>query len=180
MQFLKTLFWVLIAVIVALFASRNWADVTLNLWGDIQADIKLPLLLLIVFLLGFLPTWLIHARADLVAQPPARSARAQSVEPVATAEPVPERRGAGHMKPIFVAIDTPDVHRAAADIADAVRGHAGGVKLGLEFFLRQRARRRAAHRRARAAGLPRPQASRHPEHGRQGGPGARACSSRRS
>ena len=59
MQFLKTLFWVLIAVLVALFASRNWTDVTLNLWGDIQADMKLPVLLLFVFLLGFLPTWLI-------------------------------------------------------------------------------------------------------------------------
>jgi len=59
MQFLKTLFWVLIAVIVVLFASRNWSDVTLNLWGDIQADVKLPILLLFVFLLGFLPTWLI-------------------------------------------------------------------------------------------------------------------------
>ena len=59
MQFLKTLFWVLIAVVVALFASRNWSDVTLNLWGDIQADIKLPILLLAVFLVGFLPTWLI-------------------------------------------------------------------------------------------------------------------------
>ena len=57
MQFLKTLFWVLIAVLVALFASRNWSDVTLNLWGDIQADIKLPVLLLVVFLLGFVPTW---------------------------------------------------------------------------------------------------------------------------
>ena len=37
------------------------------------------------------------------------------------------------MKPIFVAIDTPDVHRASA-IARDVRGVAGGVKLGLEFF----------------------------------------------
>jgi uncharacterized integral membrane protein len=59
MQFLKTLFWVLIAVVVVLFASRNWSDVTLNLWGDIQADIKLPVLMLIVFLMGLLPTWLI-------------------------------------------------------------------------------------------------------------------------
>lgn len=59
MQFLKTLFWVLAAVVVALFAARNWTTVTLNLWGDIQADIKIPLLLLIVFLLGFLPPWLI-------------------------------------------------------------------------------------------------------------------------
>jgi uncharacterized integral membrane protein len=59
MHFLKTLFWVLVAVIVVLFASRNWTDVTLSLWGDIQADIKIPVLLLIVFLAGFLPTWLV-------------------------------------------------------------------------------------------------------------------------
>lgn len=59
MQFLKTLCWVLAAVVVALFASRNWVPVTLNLWGDIQADIKIPALLFALFLLGFLPTWLI-------------------------------------------------------------------------------------------------------------------------
>jgi putative membrane protein len=59
MQFLKTLFWVLVAVLVALFATRNWSDLTLNLWGDIQADMKIPVLMLIIFLLGFLPTWLI-------------------------------------------------------------------------------------------------------------------------
>src|SRR3954462_5687725 len=37
------------------------------------------------------------------------------------------------MNPIFVAFDTPDVHRAAA-LAREVRRIAGGVKLGLEFF----------------------------------------------
>jgi orotidine-5'-phosphate decarboxylase len=37
------------------------------------------------------------------------------------------------MSPIFVAIDTPDLGRARA-LATAVRSHAGGVKLGLEFF----------------------------------------------
>jgi uncharacterized integral membrane protein len=57
MQFLKTLFWVLIAVLIALFSTRNWFDVTVTLWGDIQADIKLPILLLIAFLIGFAPTW---------------------------------------------------------------------------------------------------------------------------
>ena len=59
MQFLKTLFWVLVAVGVALFAMRNWTNVTLSLWGDIQADINLPLLMLLAFLLGWLPTYLI-------------------------------------------------------------------------------------------------------------------------
>jgi orotidine-5'-phosphate decarboxylase len=40
------------------------------------------------------------------------------------------------MSPIFVAIDTPDLDRAIA-LAEAVKGHAGGVKLGLEFFSAQ-------------------------------------------
>jgi orotidine-5'-phosphate decarboxylase len=40
------------------------------------------------------------------------------------------------MNPIFVAIDTPDLDRALT-IAEAVRGEAGGVKLGLEFFSAQ-------------------------------------------
>ena len=40
------------------------------------------------------------------------------------------------MKPIFVAIDTPDLRRAQ-ELAEAVRDHAGGVKLGLEFFSTQ-------------------------------------------
>lgn len=35
--------------------------------------------------------------------------------------------------PIFVAIDTPDMDRARS-IATAVKRHAGGLKLGLEFF----------------------------------------------
>ena len=59
MQFLKTLFWVLVAVVVVLFATRNWTPVTLNLWDDIQADVKIPVLLFAFFLLGFLPTWLL-------------------------------------------------------------------------------------------------------------------------
>jgi uncharacterized integral membrane protein len=95
MQFLKTLFWVLIAVIVVLFGTRNWSDVTLNLWGDIQADIKLPILLLIVFLVGFVPTWSImrariwsHRRRidamerNRLASLPPEAARAGNGEPV--------------------------------------------------------------------------------------------------
>jgi len=35
--------------------------------------------------------------------------------------------------PIFVAIDTPDLERAKG-LAKAVKRHAGGIKLGLEFF----------------------------------------------
>jgi uncharacterized integral membrane protein len=61
---LKTLLWIVIAVLVTLFAAQNWRDVTIDLWGDLQADVKIPVLLLIVFLIGFLPTLLIY-RAKL-------------------------------------------------------------------------------------------------------------------
>jgi uncharacterized membrane protein YciS (DUF1049 family) len=64
MQFLKTLFWVVIAVFLAILGSRNWHDVTMNLWGDIQVDIKLPFLVIILFLIGWLPTYLLF-RAKL-------------------------------------------------------------------------------------------------------------------
>jgi lipopolysaccharide assembly protein A len=57
MNFLKTLFWVVLAVSLAIFANRNWTDVTISLWGDIQADVKLPFLLLLAFLIGFLPPY---------------------------------------------------------------------------------------------------------------------------
>jgi lipopolysaccharide assembly protein A len=59
MQFLRTLLWVVIAAFAAIIASENWRDVTLDLWGDLQADIKIPVLLIFAFLVGFLPTWLI-------------------------------------------------------------------------------------------------------------------------
>jgi len=96
MQFLKTLFWVLIAVLVALFARANWTPVTLNLWNDIQADTKLPVLVVVGFLIGWLPTWLIlrariwsmQRRLDAMernrlAALPADGSAADEAEPVA-------------------------------------------------------------------------------------------------
>ena len=63
MQFLKILLWVVIAVLLTIIGMRNWNDVTVNLWGDIQADIKLPVLLAAAFLVGFLPPYvLLRAR----------------------------------------------------------------------------------------------------------------------
>ena len=58
MQFLKTLFWVVVAVLLFYLSSRNWHDVTLNLWGDIQVDIKTPVLMGLLFMIGWLPTYL--------------------------------------------------------------------------------------------------------------------------
>ena len=72
MQFLKTLFWMVVAVSIAIFATRNWRDVTIDLWGPLAADIKLPLLMAVMVVLGWLPTWLVlrsrlwHVRRKLM------------------------------------------------------------------------------------------------------------------
>ncbi|HEX8528004.1 hypothetical protein [Allosphingosinicella sp.] len=60
MQFLKTLFWVILAIVLVLFAGKNWHPVTIELWGGLLADVKLPLLVLVAFLAGFLPTFFVY------------------------------------------------------------------------------------------------------------------------
>lgn len=59
MQFLRTLLWVLVAAALSIFAAANWNDVTIALWGGLLVTIKLPFLLLLAFIAGWLPTWLI-------------------------------------------------------------------------------------------------------------------------
>ncbi|MES2058825.1 MAG: lipopolysaccharide assembly protein LapA domain-containing protein [Pseudomonadota bacterium] len=55
MQFLKILFWCLLAFIAALFTIGNWTTVSLKLWGGLVAEVNLPLLLFVTFLIGFVP-----------------------------------------------------------------------------------------------------------------------------
>ena len=60
MQFLKILFWCLLAFLAALFTIGNWTNVQIKLWGGLIAEVNLPLLLLAMFLLGLLPMLLYH------------------------------------------------------------------------------------------------------------------------
>ncbi len=60
MQFLKTVFWVFVAVIIAIVARNNWTPVKLKLWDNLELVTQLPVLLGIAFLVGLLPTFLIH------------------------------------------------------------------------------------------------------------------------
>jgi putative membrane protein len=60
MQFLKGLFWFLLAVVLVVFAFANWTTVPIKLWGGLVAEVNLPMLLLVMFLLGLVPTLLYH------------------------------------------------------------------------------------------------------------------------
>jgi hypothetical protein len=59
MSFLKTLLWIVVAVIVALFCFNNWTVVDVNLWSGLILETKLPLLLAVFFLLGLIPPLLL-------------------------------------------------------------------------------------------------------------------------
>jgi len=60
MQFLRTAFWVVLAIIIMIFSFANWNPVTINLWGGLQLETKLPLLVIVAFLAGSLPFWALH------------------------------------------------------------------------------------------------------------------------
>jgi len=60
MAFLRTLFWIAVTVIVVVFSVRNWVAVPINLFGDTVVETKLPMLLLIGFLIGFVPLYAWH------------------------------------------------------------------------------------------------------------------------
>ena len=90
MNFLRTLFWVVVAVSLAIFANRNWNDVIINLWGNIQADVKLPFLLLLTFLLGFLPPYLVMRSRVWGLKRKLALAERPSVPPIAAPQPAEE------------------------------------------------------------------------------------------
>jgi lipopolysaccharide assembly protein A len=60
MSFLKTLFWVIFLVGFTIFAVNNWQPVSVKLWGGLWLDTKLPALIGLSFLTGFLPLYIWH------------------------------------------------------------------------------------------------------------------------
>lgn len=60
MRFLNLLFWLVIVALATSLAVENWRDVTIDLWGNLQADIKIPVLLAFMFLIGWLPAYILH------------------------------------------------------------------------------------------------------------------------
>ena len=105
MRFLKALFWIFVGVAVALFIFANKdEEVTVTLWRDVAWIMKLPTLVFAVFLVTFLPTFLIgrakiwQLRRRLDTQPqvnvanmpePVRPPRPVRPDTVAEMEPPP-------------------------------------------------------------------------------------------
>jgi hypothetical protein len=59
MQIIRTVIWVLLFVALVLFSLGNWAPVEIKIWEGLILETKLPALVLVSFLLGLLPMWLL-------------------------------------------------------------------------------------------------------------------------
>ena len=61
MQVLKTILWALLLVVLVAFSVANWEpQVTVQIWEGIVLDTKIPALVIVSFLIGFVPMWLFH------------------------------------------------------------------------------------------------------------------------
>lgn len=88
MSFLKTLFWIVVAVVVALFCVSNWTLVGVKLWNGMILETKLPLLLGFFFLLGLVPPLLLWQATRYRLRRTKRTQPLPSPAPVPTQEPM--------------------------------------------------------------------------------------------
>ena len=58
MQVVRIILWVIILIAVTVFSIFNWREVEVVIWDNLVLETKVPALVIISFLLGFLPTWL--------------------------------------------------------------------------------------------------------------------------
>ena len=90
MQIVRTVIWVLLLVALAIFTYANWQPVTVRIWDNLLLDTMLPAIVVVSFLIGFLPMWLYHRAAKwqfnrriAALEAAARSAAAPAPVPVA-------------------------------------------------------------------------------------------------
>ena len=93
MQAVRTIVWVLLLVVLVAFSVLNWNEVEVTIWPNLILETKVPALVVIAFLLGLLPTWLVHRGVKWQMQRRIASleaaARANAVTPPAPPPPPP-------------------------------------------------------------------------------------------
>ena len=61
MHVVRTIVWVLLLVAFVIFSMANWEPgITVRIWQNLVVETKLPAVMLVAFLLGLVPMWLVH------------------------------------------------------------------------------------------------------------------------
>jgi uncharacterized integral membrane protein len=59
-RILRTIIWIFVLLGFLIFAIYNWQPVELTLWQNLVLETKLPVLVVLAFLIGFVPMWALH------------------------------------------------------------------------------------------------------------------------
>lgn len=60
MQVVRTIVWVLLLAALLVFSAFNWTPVEVKIWQGLVLETKIPALVIVSFLLGLLPMWLLY------------------------------------------------------------------------------------------------------------------------
>ena len=60
MKIVRTVVWVLLLIALLIFSINNWNPVEVKIWEGLVLETKIPALVVIAFLIGLLPMWLLH------------------------------------------------------------------------------------------------------------------------
>jgi uncharacterized integral membrane protein len=59
MQFIRTAIAVVAGIALLIFSVNNWTSIQVRVWDTLIFDTKLPALVVVAFLLGLVPMWLV-------------------------------------------------------------------------------------------------------------------------
>ena len=110
MKIVRTIVWVLLLVALLIFSINNWNPIEVKIWEGLVLETKIPALVVVAFLIGLVPMWLLYratswnyerrlsslesaARASAMAQaaPPSPAPDAgPAPAPAPTPQPLPE------------------------------------------------------------------------------------------
>lgn len=108
MQFLRTIFWVVIAVLLVVFSISNWTSISITLWSNIVLQTFLPVVIFAAFLLGLVPYFLLHRATKWSLQRRVTQLERQLSEARAILDPKPtESHAAGTIPPSAAPIAVP-------------------------------------------------------------------------
>lgn len=97
MQIVRTIVWVVLLAALLVFSFLNWRPVEVQIWNNLVLETRLPALVIVSFLLGLVPMWLVHRgskwsyRRRIAALETAARTNAQTAAatpPATVAEPV--------------------------------------------------------------------------------------------
>ena len=60
MKIVRTIVWVLLLVALLIFSINNWNPVEVKIWEGLVLETKIPALVVIAFLIGLVPMWMLH------------------------------------------------------------------------------------------------------------------------